>query len=94
MSAATAPGNDPDKLAEQLEVAMLALLAHRGVGKTICPSEAARRVQPDDWRPLMDLTRTVACQLIDQGRLVATQRGIAVDLVNVHGPIRLRLPVP
>lgn len=63
-------------------------LAHqRGVGKTFCPSEAARRLS-DDWRPLMPEVRRVAAQL----DLLATQKGLPVDPVTAKGPIRLGLP--
>ncbi|OSQ52634.1 DUF3253 domain-containing protein [Marivita geojedonensis] len=63
-------------------------LAHqRGVGKTFCPSEAARRLS-DDWRPLMPEVRRVASQL----DLQATQKGAPVDPVTAKGPIRLGLP--
>ena len=63
-------------------------LAHqRGVGKTFCPSEAARRLS-DDWRPLMPEVRRVAARL----DLQATQKGAPVDPVTAKGPIRLGLP--
>jgi hypothetical protein len=63
-------------------------LAHqRGVGKTFCPSEAARRLS-EDWRQLMPEVRRVAGTL----DLVATQKGEAVDPVTATGPIRLGLP--
>ena len=63
-------------------------LAHqRGVGKTFCPSEAARQLS-DDWRPLMPEVRRVAGTL----DLTATQKGAPVDPVTAKGPIRLGLP--
>ena len=63
-------------------------LAHqRGVGKTFCPSEAARRLS-DDWRPLMPDVRRVAADVA----LRATQKGDTVDPVASKGPIRLGLP--
>ena len=63
-------------------------LAHqRGVGKTFCPSEAARRLS-DDWRPLMPEVRRVAAQF----ELLATQKGVPVDPATAKGPIRLGLP--
>ncbi len=63
-------------------------LAHqRGVGKTFCPSEAARRLS-DDWHPLMPEVRRVAATL----DLQATQKGAPVDPVTAKGPIRLGLP--
>ena len=63
-------------------------LAHqRGVGKTFCPSEAARLLS-DDWRSLMPEVRRVAAQL----DLLATQKGVPVDPLTAKGPIRLGLP--
>ena len=47
---------DPDAIPD-LERAILELLAQRDAGGTICPSEAARAVAPDDWRPLMQPAR-------------------------------------
>ncbi len=62
-------------------------LAHqRGVGKTFCPSEAARRLS-DDWRPLMPEVRRVAATL----SLRASQKGQTVDPVTAKGPIRFGL---
>ena len=64
-------------------------LAHqRGVGKTFCPSEAARALAPD-WRALMPEVRRVAAQI----GLRATQKGVAVDATTAKGPIRLGLSV-
>jgi len=64
-------------------------LAHRrGAGKTLCPSEAARALDPADWRGLMQDVRRVAAAL----PLVATQRGVPVDPLKARGPIRIGLP--
>lgn len=68
------------------------LLDERGDGKTICPSEAARVLAPDDWRPLMDNVRRVAFGLADAGVLEVTQGGSVVDGRSARGPIRLRRP--
>jgi hypothetical protein len=68
--------------------AVLMDLAHRrGVGRTFCPSEAARALA-DDWRPLMPEVRRVAAGL----PLEATQKGRIVDPKAARGPIRLGLP--
>lgn len=83
--------SDPHARQAELERTLLELLATRGPGKSICPSEAARRVQPDDWRPLMKATRAVAAKLVTEGRIVVTQRGEPVDLGTAKGPIRLQL---
>lgn len=78
-----------------LEVAILALLAERGAGKTICPSEAARRVaggeSRDAWEPLMEPARAAARRLHAAGRISITQGGHPVDPSRARGPIRLRL---
>ena len=68
------------------------LLARRAAGRTICPSDAARALAPEDWRPLMDPVRDVAFAMADRGELEVTQRGEVVDGRAARGPIRLRLP--
>jgi hypothetical protein len=75
----------------QLRAAILELLAQRDPGKTICPSDAARAVAGDGFRPLMDEARAAAAELVDERRIEVTQRGEVVDLSTVRGPIRLRL---
>jgi Protein of unknown function (DUF3253) len=71
--------------------AILALLAQRDPGRTICPSDAARALAgDDDFRPLMDLVREAAGELVAAGRIEVTQQGEPVDLERARGPIRLR----
>lgn len=75
----------------EAQEAILELLAQRDVGKTICPSEAARVLGGDNgFRPLMPLVRDAARTLADAGRIEVTPRGERVDLDDVRGPIRLR----
>jgi hypothetical protein len=78
-----------------LERAILRLLAERGAGKTICPSEAARTVAGSDerpaWEPLMEPARSAARRLVAEGRLFITQGGEVVDPSTARGAIRLRL---
>jgi hypothetical protein len=69
-----------------------ALLDARDEGRTICPSEAARALAGEDFRPLMDDVRRVAFGMADAGELEVTQRGEAVDGRTARGPIRLRRP--
>ncbi len=76
----------------QLETAILALLAKRKAGDTICPSEAARAVGGADWRPLMEPARMAARRLAARGAVQVTQGGRVVDPSSFRGPIRLRLP--
>jgi hypothetical protein len=77
---------------DRIEAVIFALLEERAPGRTICPSEAARALAPDDWRPLMQPVRDVAADLAADGRLEVTQRGEVVDVREARGPIRLRLP--
>jgi len=80
---------------DELEQAIVALLAERGAGKTICPSEAARRVsgEPDveaRWRPLLEPARQAARRLVATGAIQILQDGVVVDGDTARGPIRLR----
>jgi len=85
----------PHPTEHALETAIFELLARRGDGKTICPSEAAKVVAGQEpghgWQNLMEPTRAVARRLVAEGRIVITQRGKVVDPARAKGPIRLRL---
>jgi hypothetical protein len=74
----------------RLQEAILDLLAQRRPGATICPSDAARAVEPDDWRPLMDAAREAARRLAEAGEVEVTQRGEVVDVATARGPVRIR----
>jgi hypothetical protein len=82
---------DEDRAIPDLQHAILELLSRRAPEATICPSEAARAVAPDDWRPLMEPARDAAARLAASGRLEVLQGGREVDPENARGPIRLRL---
>ncbi|GAC1659769.1 MAG: hypothetical protein NVS9B15_23070 [Acidobacteriaceae bacterium] len=81
-----------------LEQSILRLLHARGAGKTICPSDAARKVADSDdealWRPLMERARQAARRLVARGDIVITQVGHVVDPSTARGPIRLKLTSP
>ncbi|HYH61216.1 MAG TPA: DUF3253 domain-containing protein [Solirubrobacterales bacterium] len=70
---------------------ILALLAQRDPGKTICPSDAARALDPTGFRALMPTVRDAARELVAKGQIEVTQGGEPVALDSAHGPIRLRL---
>lgn len=74
----------------RLQQAILDLLEQRRAGATICPSDAARAVAPDEWRPLMDAARAAAQRLVDAGEVEVTQGGEVVDLASARGPVRIR----
>jgi hypothetical protein len=87
-------GAKPGTQDHVLEEAILQLLAARGAGKTICPSEAARAIGGEDraaWEPLMEPARAAARRLVAEGKIVITQGGRVVDGSTAKGPIRLRL---
>ena len=73
-----------------LEQSVLELLAARARGTTICPSEAARAVGGDGWRPLMEPARAAARRLVAAGEVEITQGGAVVDPSTAKGPIRVR----
>lgn len=73
-----------------LEGAIEALLAARPRSASLCPSEAAREVEPGDWKPLMEPARRAARRLVLTGRVEITQGGRVVDPSAAKGPIRVR----
>ena len=74
-----------------MERAIVELLDARADGATICPSEAAWRVSPDDWRPLMEPARAAARRLLARGLVEITQGGrVVADPSRSRGPIRIR----
>lgn len=80
----------PSTVDDALESSILKLLANRKAGGTICPSEAARAVEADDWRSLMERARMAARRLVARGEVEITQGGTVVDPSTAKGPIRVR----
>jgi hypothetical protein len=76
---------------QEIETAILHLLARRGEHKTVCPSEVARHLSRDDWRGLMQPVRDAAAMLARRGQIEILQRGVTIDPAAIHGPIRLRI---
>ena len=73
--------------------AILSLVGGRGAGKSVCPSEVARALAPDDWRAHMDGVRAEARVLAKAARLRVTQGHKTLTPDGAwKGPIRLRLP--
>ncbi|OYW33110.1 MAG: hypothetical protein B7Z51_02010 [Methyloversatilis sp. 12-65-5] len=68
---------------------LLAQVALRGAGRSICPSEVARALAAD-WRALMPRVREVTRRLAREGRVVITQGGEKRDADgDWRGPIRI-----
>lgn len=76
---------------ERIEAEILRLVAERGPGRSICPSEAARALDPD-WRPLLGRVREAALRLLAAGRIEILRKGRPVEPAAVRGVIRLRAP--
>jgi hypothetical protein len=77
-----------DAVDRRLEAAITGLLAARS--GTICPSEAARAVDTDGWRELMEPARRAARRLVEAGAVEIVQGGRVVDPSTAKGPIRIR----
>ena len=78
-----------------IETALLRLIAERGPGKTLDPTELARALggaHPDGWGPLMQPIRRVAVALAEQGRVVILRKGKPVDPRDFKGVYRLTAP--
>ena len=73
-----------------IEAALLRFAAERSPS-TFCPSEVARELRPDNWRPLMPAIREEAERLVAQGLLHCWQRGKPASPAHAVGPIRLSL---
>jgi Protein of unknown function (DUF3253) len=81
--------------ARTIEAVLLRLIAERGPGKSIDPTEAARELggaHPDQWGPLMQPIRKAAVALAEAGRLVILRKGKPVDPRAFKGVYRLAAP--
>ncbi|MGY1801719.1 DUF3253 domain-containing protein [Blastococcus sp. SYSU D00922] len=81
-----------DDVGARLERSIGELLDQRRPDASICPSEAARAVDPDGWRELMPEARAAAGRLAAAGEVEVTQAGAVVDAGTARGPVRVRRP--
>ena len=58
--------------------------------KSICPSEVARALEPENWRPLMGAVRQAAARLCAAGSIEILRKGKPIAPEAMHGVIRLR----
>ncbi len=75
---------------DDIERTLLELLQARDGHTSICPSEVARKIDPDDWRNLLEPVRRAARRLSVEGKVEITQKGRPVDPDRARGPIRIR----
>lgn len=81
-------------MSSPVEDALFGLLAERAPGKSVCPSEVARRVDAEAWRRVLPQVRSAAVGLARAGRLEILRHNKPVDPNAFRGVYRLRLPVP
>ncbi|MDB5414365.1 MAG: Zinc finger protein [Rubritepida sp.] len=75
---------------EAIEAAILALTAEAGPAKSISPTDVARGLEPENWRPLMGPIRKAAARLSTAGRIDILRKGKTIAPEAIHGVIRLR----
>jgi len=68
---------------------ILKLVAERGPGKTICPSEAARAIGGAQWREAMPLIHAAAKALAEEGAVELRQGGEPCGTEGIVGPYRI-----
>lgn len=69
--------------------ATLDLLARRAAGATICPSEVARALSPEDWRSAMPSVHAAIDGLVRDGSVRLSWKG--ERLATRSGPYRVSL---
>jgi hypothetical protein len=76
---------------EAIAAEILRLAGARGPDRSICPSEVARALAPEDWRPLLGQVRAEAVRLAEAGQIDILRKGRPVPVEAVRGVIRLRM---
>ncbi|MEN9500096.1 MAG: hypothetical protein RIS83_1915, partial [Pseudomonadota bacterium] len=66
------------------------LAAERGPAKSLCPTDVARAVSAEEWRPLLGAVRKVAADLARQGKIEILRKGKPINPDDMRGVIRLR----
>ena len=85
-------------VSDAVDETIVRLCVERGVGKTICPTEAAKALGDGSgggdlaWREWLPKVRTAAVRLAHEGRIVIYRKGKPVDPDSFRGVIRLGLP--
>lgn len=75
-------------MAEAARDALIALLAARSRGASICPSEVARAISSDDdWRKAMPSVHSAVDALLDEHRIELSWKG--QSLKRRSGPYRI-----
>ena len=75
---------------EAITDTLLRLAAERGPAKSLCPTDVARAVSAEEWRPLLGAVRKVAADLARQGKIEILRKGKPINPDDMRGVIRLR----
>ena len=75
---------------EAITATLLRLAAERGPAKSLCPTDVARAVSAEEWRPLLGAVRKVAADLARQGKIEILRKGKPINPNDMRGVIRLR----
>jgi hypothetical protein len=74
---------------EAIAAELCRAIAALGPGRTICPSEIARALAPEDWRPLLGEVRRAAAELAAAGEVGIFRKGKLIAPQEMRGVIRL-----
>ena len=74
----------------ETEAVLLDLLDSRADGATLCPSEVARRLAPEDWRPRMGDVHSTVDRLLARRAIALSWKG--KPLASREGPYRIGRP--
>jgi hypothetical protein len=75
----------------QIRDTILTLVNARGAGKTICPSEAAKELDSENWRSLLSKVRRTAQAMAKEDRIAIYRKGKPIEPDAIKGVIRLGL---
>jgi len=76
---------------DTVDTAILSLVEARGVGKSICPTEAARILDPGNWRSRLNAVKQGAIRLAHAGKVDILRKGKPVDPANFKGVYRIAM---
>ncbi len=85
-------GGDDPRGADRVRAAILRLTKDRGPDKSICPTEAARAVDDDNWRRYLPHVRATAVGMARLGEVVIKRKGKVVDPNDFKGVYRIAAP--
>jgi hypothetical protein len=74
--------------------AILSLIEADGPKRTIAPSDAARAIDPENWRKHLSEIRSVAVKLALAGQIAIYRKGKIVDARSFKGVYRLGPVIP